>query len=156
MGAAVAHRRCCAGLRLRPDYAAIAAVIGTRAGRTGIALSLIALITAPLAAIVLAVIRSRTARAVVALTLVALITAPLAVIVLVVAGTRTAWAIVVVIVVPLTAAPLAVVVVAVTVTIPVTARPRIGSSAGRHGASVKVSSRRMTASRPVGVGIDRS
>ena len=39
---------------------------------------------------------------------------------------------------------------------PATARPRSGSSAGLHGASVKVSSLRMTASLPVGVVIERS
>ena len=37
---------------------------------------------------------------------------------------------------------------------PVTARPFIGSSACFQGASVKVSSRRMTARLPLGVGID--
>src|SRR5262245_30508823 len=39
---------------------------------------------------------------------------------------------------------------------PITARPRNGSSAGFQGARVKVSSRRMSASRPVGVTIARS
>lgn len=39
---------------------------------------------------------------------------------------------------------------------PITARPRIASSAGFHGASVKVSSRRMTASLPIGVVMARS
>ena len=41
-------------------------------------------------------------------------------------------------------------------TMPVTARPRSGSSAGFHGARVKVSWRRMSASFPVGVTMERS
>jgi hypothetical protein len=41
-------------------------------------------------------------------------------------------------------------------TMPVTAKPRIGSNAGFHGASVNVSSCRMTASLPVGVAMARS
>ena len=41
-------------------------------------------------------------------------------------------------------------------TSPVTTRPRSGSRAGFHGASVKVSSRRMTASLPDGVEMARS